>query len=203
MTVGRSVASAWRRAGSNAASVSTRTPRAPMPARSPRNRSARAPWRCPGRFRACPGASGSSRSARCRRRRDQPRPLPNGGLELGHCHREATVPGQCHDRPIAVDKGGRDRRGERVAHAPDVGPRNVPGRRKRKWRAIHRPKLPASVATMASSGSTRRRVSTGGRDGRPVRSTWRRRPPSPLPRRTCRRRSRHAWRRPGGSRTAA
>ena len=37
--------------------------------------------------------------------------------------------------------------------APDVEPRNVPGRRKRNPRAAQVPKLPASVVTMASSGS--------------------------------------------------
>ena len=42
--------------------------------------------------------------------------------------------------------------------APDVGPTNVPGLRKRKPRPAQPAKFPASVVTIASSGSTRRRV---------------------------------------------
>ena len=44
--------------------------------------------------------------------------------------------------------------------APDVGPRNVPGRRNRKPRPTQPAKLPASVVTIASSGSTARSVVT-------------------------------------------
>ena len=84
-------------------------------------------------------------------------------------------------------RGGRaPRRSPPAGRSPSPrtsGPRNVPGRRNRKWRATHRPKLPASVVTIASSGSTRRSVGDRpGRDGRRGRSRRRRRRSSPPPR---------------------
>ena len=44
--------------------------------------------------------------------------------------------------------------------APDVGPRNVPGRRNRKPRPTQLAKLPASVVRMPSSGTIRRSAVT-------------------------------------------
>ena len=44
--------------------------------------------------------------------------------------------------------------------APDVGPRNVPGRLKRRPRAAQCPKLPASVVTTVSVLSTDESVAT-------------------------------------------
>ena len=68
MTVERSSTSAWRSAGSNSASRSTRTPRAPMArpmaAKSTGPSSVATPSPVPRR----PATSGSSRSARCRTR---------------------------------------------------------------------------------------------------------------------------------------
>ena len=162
-TVGRSATSAWRRAGSNAASVSTRVPRAPtaraIAAKStgPRSVAMLDPAASP--RPAAPGASGSCRSARCRRRSRRPGPS-RGRRSRARPSSSRSRRRRRPRRPPGPDGRGRPRSppAGRSPSRPEVGPRNVPGLRNRKWRASHSPKLPASVATIASSGRSRRSV---------------------------------------------
>ena len=88
------------------------------------------PWPSRGPRSRAPPSSSRSR----RRRRPRRPPGPDGRA-----------------RPRSPPAG-------RSPSRPRSGPRNVPGLRNRKWRASHRPKLPASVATIASSGRSRRSV---------------------------------------------
>ena len=111
--------------------------------------------------------------------RDDVGPLPDRRLHLRQRHAHAAVADERDDRAA---RGGRARPrappASRSPSRPTSGPRNVPGRRNRKPRAAQPPKAPASVVTIASSGSRRRSVVTirPGMHARPRSTRPRRRP---------------------------
>ena len=117
MTVARSATSAARRAGSNSASRSTRTPRAPharaIAAKSTGPRSRRDTDPGPPPLLPHPDRPVA---LVVEDDDDDPGADPDGRLDLGHRHPEAAVADERDDRPIAMDQRGRDRRGQAVAH---------------------------------------------------------------------------------------
>ena len=162
-TVGRSATSACRRAGSNAASVSTRVPRAPH-GPGDRREVDRPEIGRDLDLAALPAPPLLVHPDRAvalvvEDDRDDPGLLADRGLELGHRHREAAVAGERDDRPVAMDERGRDRRRQRRSPSRPRSGRGTcrAGGTGSGGRATAA-KLPASVATIASSGRSRRSV---------------------------------------------
>ena len=119
ITVGRSVASACRRAGSKPASVSTFTPRAPT-GPGDRREVDRPEIRRDARAGAAAVLVHPDRPVALvvEDDGDDPGLLADRGLELRHRHREAAVAGDGDDGPVAMDERGRDRGRQPVAHRP-------------------------------------------------------------------------------------
>ena len=112
-----SAASAARRAGSNSASRSTRTPRAPharaIAAKSTGPSSVATPIARPAPLLPHPDRPVA---LVVEDDDDDPAPIADRGLELGHRHRQAAVADERHDRPIAMDERRGDGRRQPVAH---------------------------------------------------------------------------------------
>ena len=165
--------------------------RAERPRRRRRSRSARGRWRPRPRPAAGPGRSGSSRSAGCRTRGS----IVRRPLRTAVSTSASVIPSPPSptSATTADPDGPARRRSPRAGRSPwrrTSSRGTCPGRRKRKPRAAHVPKLPASVVTIAVVGQELAQEGHDlARDGRPGRSTGGRRspwrPPRPRGPRRC------------------
>ena len=191
MTVARSATRAVRRACSNSASCSTRTPRAPharaIAAKSTGPSSVATPtpvFRRSCHIRIVPYRSLSKQRTTTRA------PTRTAVSSSATRHAESAVADESHDVPVAMDERGRDRRGQAVAHRPGC-------RAEERPRAA-KPEPPRRPATEVAGigGQDRRRPAapdeasrSRGPGGRPVHPTAcrrrRSRPPTRRGRRRC------------------